>query len=127
VELMMNKEQFQQLKEDDLVNEVLIPLFRRMEYKEVFKHHGGSGEKGKDVVFWKPHLLGGRKNYAVVAKAVKLSAKANVASGTAAEIVMQVRQCFGNDYLDSITAEPQKVHECWVVSNKAIPKEAIEL
>ncbi|MCB9006482.1 MAG: hypothetical protein H6656_03760 [Ardenticatenaceae bacterium] len=91
---MMNKKQFQQLKEDDLVDEVLIPLFRRMEYKEVFKHHGGAGEKGKDIVFWESHPLGGRKNYAIVAKAVKLSGQAKAGTGTAAEIQMQVRQCF---------------------------------
>jgi len=123
---MMTFDKYQKLSEDELVDQVLVPLLRQMGYQGVFKYHGGAGEKGKDIVFSQSHPLGGRKNYAVVAKAVKLSGQAKVNTGTAAEIVMQVRQCFGSNYTNPTTGEQEKIRECWVISSKSISKEAIE-
>jgi hypothetical protein len=123
---MRDKIDFIQMNEGDLIDEILLPLFRKMGFQGVYKYHGGAGEKGKDIIFWEKSHLGTRKNYAIVVKAVKLSGQVKNDTGTAGEIVMQVRQCFGSDFTDQMTGEQQKVHECWVVSNKDIPKEAID-
>lgn len=114
----------QNMSEDDLCQQVLIPLLRAMRYRDVTYVHGGSAEQGKDIVCWKEDVLGTRHNLAIVAKAVKMSGKAKVARGTAGEISTQIQQCFGEKFPDPITSEQQNVHECWVVSNKVITKEA---
>jgi Restriction endonuclease len=115
----MTKKEFQNLKEDRLVDEVLIPLFRKMGYKDVYKYHGGSGELGKDIVFWDEDRTGARTNYVVVVKAVKLSGKAQAAE----EVAGQVRQAFGSAYIEPVTLKNAKAQRCFVVTNKDIPKE----
>ncbi len=119
------KESVYSLPEDSLCKDVVIPLLKAMGYQDVYYYHGGSGEQGKDIVCWEKDKLGSRKNLAIVAKAIKISGKAAYASGTTSEITTQIQQCFGGSYLDNVSAEPQKIHECWVVSNKEITKEAI--
>ena len=120
---MLTKEIVQKMKEDELSRKVLIPLFREMGFQDVVYHHGGAGEQGKDIVFWKQDELQTRKNYAVVVKATNISGQAKGGKGTAGEVATQIQQVFGADYLDSVTSEPQIVHECWVVTNQKILKE----
>ena len=45
-------------------------------------------------------------------------------TGTAGEVQTQIQQCFGKPFLDAMTGEERPVHQCWVVSNKDIGKEA---
>ena len=66
---MLKRASLKALKEDKLRAEVLIPLFRAMGFRDVFEHHGGSLEQGKDIVMWKPEELRHRVNYAIVVKA----------------------------------------------------------
>ena len=121
---MLIKSMIENMKEDQLSQEVLIPLFKEMGYKDVFYYHGGSGEKGKDIVFWESDKLGARKNFAVVVKSENISGQAKTAKGTAGEVATQIQQAFGAEYSDPITTEPQQVHECWVVTSKTIKKES---
>lgn len=121
----MTKKEFQKLKEDRLVDDVLIPLFAKMGYKDVFKHHGHTGEKGKDIVFWEEDKSGSRINYAVVVKAVKLNGKLKAVEGSANEVSTQIRQSLSSSYLAPITGELINAHRCFVVTNKDIPKEAV--
>ena len=114
------------MKEEELKNEVLIPLLKAMGFQDVTDNHGGSGEQGKDIVCWKVNELGSRKNLAIVAKAVRLTGKAAVGSGTVGEVQTQIQQCFGKPYADSVTGEQCYVHECWVVSNQKIGKEFVD-
>lgn len=114
------------LKENDLRKYVLIPLLKAMGFQDVFEYHGGAGEQGKDIVCWSPDKLGVRSNLAIVAKATPITGKASVSKGTAAEVRMQIEQCFGKPFLDPVHGEEQHVHQCWVVSNQTISKEAIE-
>jgi hypothetical protein len=113
------------MKEEVLSREVIIPLLKAMGYRDVYEHHGGSGEQGKDIVYWKEEESGKRHNVAIVAKAVPLTGQAK-GKGSSGEVAMQVNQCFGEPFLDPMTGEPQDVHECWVVTNKKIPKEALK-
>lgn len=123
--MMLTKENIQQMDEAALRKEVLLPLLTAMGFKDVYEYHGGSGEQGKDIVCWLSDKLDTRENFIIVAKAAQMSGKAQANKGTAAEIQMQIRQCFGSTYTDPVSAEQQKVHQVWVISNKKISKEAI--
>src|SRR5258706_2060928 len=123
---MFTKQQVGHMDEDDLRELVLIPLLRAMGYRDVIKYHGGDNEKGKDIVCWDWGRLGTRVNLALVVKAKPLSGRINVDKGTAGEVRGQVQQCFANPYVDPVTGKGQDVHECWVVSNKKIEKNAVD-
>ncbi len=120
---MLTKESMQKMKEDELCRKVLLPLFTEMGFQDVFYNHGGAGEQGKDIVFWKKDELQSRINYAVVVKATTITGQAKSGKGTAGEVATQIQQAFGSEYLDPITSESQIVHECWVVTNQKILKE----
>ena len=120
---MLTKEAFAQMNEAALREEVIMPLLTAMGYKDVFHWHGGSGEQGKDVVCWKPRDLDKRENLAIVAKAVKTSGQAKLDKGSAAEIQMQISQCFGASYNAPGSLEKQWVHRVWIMSNHEISKE----
>ncbi len=122
---MLTKENIQQMDEAALRKEVLLPLLTAMGFNDAYEYHGGSGEQGKDIVCWLPDKLDTRENFIIVAKAAQMSGKAQANKGTAAEIQMQIRQCFGSTFTDPISAQQQKAHQVWVVSNKKISKEAI--
>ncbi len=123
---MFTKKQVGQMKEDELRDSVLIPLLRVMGYRDVYKYHGGDNEKGKDIVCWELGKLNNRANLALVVKAKPLSGRINVDKGTAGEVRGQVQQCFARPFVDPITGDDQDVHECWVVSNKKIEKNAVD-
>jgi len=120
---MLTKDQFKKMKEDELCREVIEPLLRAMGYRDVTTHHGGSAEQGKDIVCWKEDSSGRRDNLAIVAKAVALTGQAK-GKGSAGEVSTQVNQCFGEPFLDPLTGVEQEVHQCWIVTNQKITKEA---
>lgn len=115
-----------EMDEARLRMQVLKPLFERMGFADVFHHHGGIGEKGKDFVMWKSGELGERVNFAVVVKIERVTGKANAGSGTAGGVATQIQQSFGCSFLDPVTSEEQRVNKCWVVSSREISKEAVE-
>ena len=117
---MLTKQQLQEMKEDPLTIEVIIPVLRAMGYKDVLKHHGGSGELGKDIVCWTTDELGCRVNIAVVGKAVPITG----AVGIATEVAGQIMQSFGASFRDKATGEEQYVGKCYVITNREITKDA---
>lgn len=121
---MLTKQQLQCMKENELMDEVLIGLLTAIGYRDVTKYHGGSAEQGKDIVCWKNNELGSRINLALVIKAVPVTGKASISRGTAGEVCMQIQQCFGKPFTDPVTGEERSVHICWVVTNQTISKEA---
>src|ERR1017187_9823031 len=123
--MAFTKEQIRAMRENDLRKEVLIPLFRKMGYKDVFEFHGGSQEQGKDIVMWKPDEIRPRINFAVVVKAERITGQAS-GKLSANEVGFQIQQAFGSPFNDPTTLEQQEVHECIVVSSKEISKEAHE-
>src|ERR1700719_1923966 len=88
------------LKEDDLSRDVLVPLFTAMGYRDVRFHGGGPLEQGKDLVMWREEPIRGRSNIAVVVKAVPITGKT-----TTGVVIDQLREAFGNDYVDTTKAE----------------------
>jgi hypothetical protein len=121
----LTRSQIQEMSEDELRRSVLIPLFRKMGFRDVYDYHGGSLEHGKDIVMWKPETVRERVNFGVVVKATKISGKATGKSG-ASEVRFQIEQCYGSPYADPITTEERAIHRCWVVSSKEITKAALE-
>ncbi|MEK6281578.1 MAG: hypothetical protein AABN95_14585 [Acidobacteriota bacterium] len=119
----ITRAQLATMKEDQLQKEVLIPLFASMGFNDVHLYQG-STELGKDVVMWKSGDLGERVNYAVVAKAKKITGKAT-GSSSAAEVRFQIEQAFGNPWLDPKTTEERRVERCFVVCSRQIKNEAI--
>jgi len=118
------KQQLSEMKEAQLQENVLIPLFRSMKYEDVQLHQGGT-EFGKDIVMWKAGEVSQRTDYAVVVKADKVTGKVTGHSGVTA-VLTQIQQCFGKNYLDHITTEPRQIKRVYVVSSKEITKDAIE-
>ncbi len=121
--MALTRSRLEQMNEDRLRKEVLIPLFREMGYREVVEHHGGVLEQGKDIVMWKAGDFERRVNYSVVVKSKKISGKA-AGKGSAAEAVMQIQQSFGSPFKDHLTGTDQVVHQCYVVC-PVITKEAL--
>jgi hypothetical protein len=119
---MFTKQQIQSMNEKDLRKLVLIPLLRAMKFQGVHEYHG-STEFGKDIVCWNLDELNNRKNLALVVKATPVSGRSQ-ASG---DIENQIRQCFGKSYTDPVTSAEEEIDQCWVVSNKPISHDAIEL
>ena len=123
--MSISRENLRRLKEAPLRTDVLIPLLKAMGFQDVFHHHGGTLEQGKDIVMWKPGELGERVNYAVVAKAGDINGRAQ-GVGSAGEVAMQVQQCFGSPFRDSFTAEDQQVDQCWVIASGAMTTATIQ-
>ena len=81
---MITRDQLAGVSENLLREEVLIPLFTAMGYRDVFAYHGGALEVGKDIVMWKPDDFRDRVNYAVVVKKGNLTGRAS-GGGSAGE------------------------------------------
>lgn len=109
--------------DEKALRELLIRLFQAMGFKDVFHHHGGSLEQGKDITMWKLGELGERVNYAVVVKCGDVTGKA-AGKGGAGEVQTQVQQSLGSTFHDKTTMEQQQVDFCWVVASGKISKEA---
>src|SRR5437016_355755 len=99
------RQEILEMDEAKLRLEVLKPLFEKMGFIDVFHHHGGQGEKGKDFVMWKKGELDERINYAVVVKAVRITGKADAGPGNAGGVAAQIQQAFGQRFLDPLTID----------------------
>ena len=121
----MNVGWLQTLPEAKLREDVLVPLFKAMGFRDVVHWHGGSMEQGKDIVMWKSGDLSERVNYAVVVVAERVSGQATGA-GSAAKVATQIQQAFGSRFRDAISGTEQMVNKVWVVSSHEIRKEAQE-
>lgn len=121
--MTFGRDQLISMSEADLRQNVLLPLFRKMEFNDVFHHHGAQ-EQGKDIVMWKCGDVGERLNYAVVAKAGTISGSAT-GRGSAGEVFTQVMQCFGDPFVDGTTLEHRDVQRCLVVTSGRIAPQAL--
>lgn len=115
---MLTKDQVRRMKEDELRRDILIPLLEKMGFRDVYEHHGGETEQGKDIVCWKPDALDNRRNYALVVKATTITGDVAKGKGSVANVSTQIHQCFGHPFADANTGEACEVHECWVVTNQ---------
>jgi hypothetical protein len=126
--MALTKAELEAMDEDELRKKVLVPLFAAMGFKDVRLYHGGAQEQGKDVVMWKAGDIRQRVNYAVIAKADPITgqAKTKKTKGkiSASEAEFQVKQAFGDPFVDPVSLEERQVDRCFVVSSKGISKEA---
>ncbi len=125
--MTFTREQFDKMKEGQLQKDILIPIFREMKYKGITLLQG-NGEIGRDIVMYKPGDLEERVNYAVVAKAKRITGKA-VGNSTAANVRFQIEQALANPYLDPVTGTTEEIHRCFIITNKEIiptARQAIE-
>ncbi len=121
----LSRARLSELDERSLREDVLIPLFKAMGFRDVSLHHGGSLEQGKDIVMWRPEAIQARANYGVVAKVTGITGRATGKS-SAAEVYTQVKQCFGKPFIDPVTLEERPVDRVLVVTSGEIIKEARE-
>ena len=122
--MALTRQQIADMRERQLHKDVLIPLFKAMNFRSVTLYDGGNLELGKDIVMWKEGELRERMNFGVVVKSEKISGKAT-GKGSAGEVYFQIMQCFNEPYSDFTSTEEQRIHRCWVVSSTEIKKEAI--
>ena len=122
--MIFTKEQVSKMKEEEFQNAVLIPLFRKMGFRDVKRFDGGNLERGKDIVMWKPSDLGQRLNYGVVVKAVKITGNAKTTEG-AMNVLNQVRQMLKNRYLNPVNGRQERIQRCFIACSKEITAEAI--
>lgn len=120
---MWTKNDITRMSENELRTKVLIPLFRAMGYQDVVDHHGGPHEQGRDIVMWKADSHHGRQNYAVVAKAERVSGRVE-GRGSAGVVVFQTLQCFGKPFQDPHSSDERHVNHVFVVCSKEITTEA---
>lgn len=118
--MLYTRDQIEAFSEDELSRKVLIPLFEHMGFTDVFYHHGGPLEQGKDIVMRRPDALHDVRNYAVVVKAKQITGAAD----SAGEVHTQIKQCFGSPFIDPRTHEKRSINTCLVVCSKSIKKEA---
>lgn len=119
----LTRNQFLEMSENDLRENILIPLLRKMGFKNVSSYHGGTMERGKDIVMWKTDNLRGRVNCAAVISAKKITGKPD-GPGSAGRIYAQVAQCFSESYPDPAMPESRDVGYCLVICPHEIKKEA---
>ncbi len=120
----MKKGDILKLSEIDFQNIVLIPLFRKMGFRDVTPFDGTSLERGKDIVMWKEDDFRQRRNYGVVVKARKITGNAEASNG-AMNVVNQVRQMLKTTYLNPVNGEKEQIHQCIVACSKSISKTAM--
>lgn len=120
----MSKKRKRNDNNEEALRELLIRLFKAMGFRDVFHHHGGSQEQGKDITMWKAGDLGERINYAVVVKSGDITGKV-AGKGGAGDVQTQVQQSFGSTFNDKTTTANQNVDFCWIVASGRISKEAL--
>ena len=114
----------QKLDEKKLKNDVLISLFRTMEFNDVIDYHG-SVEEGKDLIFFEENKIGEREYIAVQAKAVKIHGRVGE-KGNASEVLTQAQQAFTSTFVDVYDGKEKRVDKVFIVSSHEIDSSAKE-
>ncbi len=113
------------MTESELREGVVIPLLRTMGYRHIFLQHGGSPEKGKDIVCHRVDSLGDQRHLAVVVKKTDIHGTVGK-SGSASEVLYQLNQVLDEPYTDVYSLRPVEISECWVITSGRIVNTAVE-
>lgn len=113
------------LDEDAFRKIVLVPLLIRLNYREVIEYHGGSAEKGKDIICWYSDPMGRRRYMAVVAKKGDIHGSVGK-KGNASEVLFQVQQALNEPYRDIYDLKELRIDECIIATTGSIKNTAIE-
>jgi K+-sensing histidine kinase KdpD len=120
-----NIEYLQSLPEDNLRKQVLLPLLIRMGLRDVLEYHGGTAEKGKDIVGHYSDIMGQRHYVGVVVKRGDIHGCVGK-TGNASEVLFQVQQSLNEPFSDSYHLTPADISECWVITTGEIKNTAME-
>lgn len=115
----------QSIDEDAFRKIVLLPLLTHLGYREVIEYHGGSAEKGKDIICWYHDPMERRRHVALVVKRGDIHGAVGKA-GNASEIMYQVQQALNEPYRDIYELSELRIDECIVVATGQIKNSAIE-
>ena len=107
------------LSEERFRRDVLIRLLAAMGMENVFEWHGGPGELGKDIIATDRAVSGAPINIALVVKATRLSRNAELF-----DVAAQVAQALGEPAIVPSTGTEWETHQCWVVTNKRLARDA---
>lgn len=113
------------LDEESFRQVVLIPLFVRLGYREVIEYHGGSPEKGKDIICWYADPMENRRYVALVVKRGDIHGSVSK-RGSASEILFQIQQALNEPYRDIYGLNQIRINECVIVTTGNIKNTAIE-
>jgi hypothetical protein len=91
----------------------------------VIEHHGGSAEKGKDIIGYYEGLLGEHRYVCVVAKVGDIHGSVSK-RGSASEVLFQAEQALSEPYTDVYTLQEVRMDECWVMTTGEIKNTAID-
>jgi signal transduction histidine kinase len=123
---MVDQEAYiQSLSEDQLRNIVLIPLLRALGLRDVIEYHGGTPEKGKDLIGYYEGPLGDRHYVGVVAKTGDIHGSVSK-RGSAMEVLMQAEQALNEPYTDVYDLDAVTIDECWIIASGEIKNTAVE-
>jgi len=128
---MNSKEKLKVLRrfnEEQLIDNVIVPLLENMGFKDITKMHG-PGEQGIDLLFYKETEFGYNEYTGVQAKKEKIHGKAGK-SGNATEILIQAQQAFSYTFIDVYDGKQKNIDKFFVItSDDIIPsaKKSIEI
>lgn len=115
--LSLDEESFRQI--------ILIPLLTRIGYREVIEYHGGSSEKGKDIICWYTDPMESRRYVALVVKKGNIHGSVGK-RGSASEVLFQIQQAFNEPYRDIYDLKELRIDECIVATTGKILNTSIE-
>jgi hypothetical protein len=107
------------LSEKKLCREVLIPLFNSMGYRGVKEYHG-TGERGKDIVYYWLNNLGDREYTPVVLKTGSIHRTVGKEGNIAHIVSVQVKQALNEPYVDVYGLAKKTADRCLVVTSDEI-------
>ena len=113
------------LDEDAFRKIILVPLLSRLGYREIIEYHGGSAEKGKDIICWYYDPMERRRYVALVVKKGDIHGVVGK-SGNASEVLYQVQQTLNEPYRDIYALAELRVDECIIATTGRIKNTAIE-
>ena len=113
------------LDEAQLRSIVLVPLLRHMGMQGVVEYHGGSAEKGKDILCYYAGPLGERRYVGIVVKTTNLHGAVST-RGSGSEVLYQVEQALNEPYTDVYDLKEVSLDECWVITSGEIKNTAVE-
>jgi len=104
---------------------VLVPLLHSLGYRETIEYHGGTSEKGKDIICWYYDPMERRRYVALVLKKGDIHGAVGK-SGNASEVLYQVQQALQEPYRDIYGLTELRIDECIVATTGRIKNTAIE-
>lgn len=116
-------EAMQDLLEADLTKNYLIPLFEAMGFTNV-EYHGGTDERGKDVLMWDTNKLGRKSLVAVQVKKVQLSGSSSSKEGLA-RLISQLNQA-ALEPIQSVDGHSHTAAAVWFVTPYPLTTHALQ-